>query len=166
MSDVIKAEVERKLAALPEVREVHVEIVFDPPWNPAMMSEAAKLQLGFDSDYGSPAGNTAPAAPAPSAFFADLDRSRQPISAGQPPRFSVSFSFDCFSPSCSNWLRQSSDSTNARDSRQPGSTMMCSSRYTCVPSSDSILRRAPVPIAFSFAPPLPIRIAFCPSRSQ
>jgi len=52
MSDVIKAEVERKLAGLPEVREVHVEVVFDPPWNPGMMSAAAKLQLGFDSDYG------------------------------------------------------------------------------------------------------------------
>lgn len=52
MSDVIKAEVEQKLAALPDVREVRVEIVFDPPWNPGMMSEGAKLQLGFDSDYG------------------------------------------------------------------------------------------------------------------
>jgi len=52
MSDVIKAEVERKLGALPEVREVKVEIVFDPPWNPGMMSEGARLQLGFDSDYG------------------------------------------------------------------------------------------------------------------
>ncbi|MGA2570761.1 MAG: iron-sulfur cluster assembly protein [Terracidiphilus sp.] len=60
MSDVIKAEVEHKLAALPEVREVHVDVVFDPLWNPGMMSEAAKLHLGFDSDYGSPAGNTAP----------------------------------------------------------------------------------------------------------
>jgi metal-sulfur cluster biosynthetic enzyme len=52
MSDVIKAEVERKLAALPEVSEVKVDVVFDPPWSPDMMSEAAKLQLGFDSDYG------------------------------------------------------------------------------------------------------------------
>ncbi len=34
MSDVIKAEVERKLAALPEVSEVKVDVVFDPPWNP------------------------------------------------------------------------------------------------------------------------------------
>ena len=58
MSDVIKAEVERKLAQLPEVSEVKVEVVFDPPWNPGMMSEGAKLQLGFDSDYGS-----APSAP-------------------------------------------------------------------------------------------------------
>jgi metal-sulfur cluster biosynthetic enzyme len=52
MSDVIKAEVERKLTALPEVSEVKVDVVFDPPWSPDMMSEAAKLQLGFDSDYG------------------------------------------------------------------------------------------------------------------
>ena len=64
MSDVIKAEVERKLAALPEVREVQVEIVFDPPWNAGMMSEGAKLQLGFDSDYGS-----SPAKPASSGPF-------------------------------------------------------------------------------------------------
>jgi metal-sulfur cluster biosynthetic enzyme len=58
MSDVIKAEVERKLAALPEVREVRVDIVFDPPWNSGMMSEAAKLQLGFDSDYGGAPANS------------------------------------------------------------------------------------------------------------
>ncbi len=64
MSDVIKAEVERKLAALPDVREVHVEIVFDPPWNAGMMSEGAKLQLGFDSDFGS-----SPAKPVSSGPF-------------------------------------------------------------------------------------------------
>lgn len=51
MSDVLKADVEKKLARLPDVREVRVEVVFDPPWSPARMSEAAKLQLGFDLDY-------------------------------------------------------------------------------------------------------------------
>jgi probable FeS assembly SUF system protein SufT len=51
MSDVLKADVEKKLARLPEVKEVQVEVVFDPPWSPARMSEAAKLQLGFDLDY-------------------------------------------------------------------------------------------------------------------
>ena len=55
MSDVIKAEVERKLAALPEVREVKVEVTFDPPWDKSRMSEAAKLHLGFDSDSSAPA---------------------------------------------------------------------------------------------------------------
>jgi probable FeS assembly SUF system protein SufT len=52
MSDVLKADVESKLRRLPEVREVRVQVVFDPPWNPGRMSEAAKLQLGFDLDYG------------------------------------------------------------------------------------------------------------------
>jgi metal-sulfur cluster biosynthetic enzyme len=56
MSEVLKAEVERKLSQLPGIDVVHVEVVFDPPWNPGMMSEAAKLQLGFDSDFGAPAG--------------------------------------------------------------------------------------------------------------
>ncbi len=48
MGNVLKADVESKLARLPDVKEVNVEIVFDPPWNPSRMSEAAKLQLGFD----------------------------------------------------------------------------------------------------------------------
>lgn len=52
MSDVIKREIEYKLARLPEVREVHVEIAFDPPWSPAKMSEAAKLAMGLDMDFG------------------------------------------------------------------------------------------------------------------
>jgi probable FeS assembly SUF system protein SufT len=52
MGGVLKAEVESKLSRLPSVKEVHVEVVFDPPWHPGLMSEAAKLQLGFDLDYG------------------------------------------------------------------------------------------------------------------
>ena len=60
MSDVIKAEVERKLAALPEVSEVQVDVVFDPPWDKSRMSDAAKLQLGFDSDYGAAPKSSGP----------------------------------------------------------------------------------------------------------
>jgi probable FeS assembly SUF system protein SufT len=52
MGNVLKADVENKLKRLPDVKEVNVEIVFDPPWGPGRMSEAAKLQLGFDLDYG------------------------------------------------------------------------------------------------------------------
>jgi probable FeS assembly SUF system protein SufT len=48
MGNVLKMDVESKLAKLPEVKEVNVEIVFEPAWGPARMSEAAKLQLGFD----------------------------------------------------------------------------------------------------------------------
>jgi metal-sulfur cluster biosynthetic enzyme len=60
MSDVIKAEVERKLAALPEVSEVKVDVVFDPPWDKSRMSEAARLQLGFDSDDGAAPKSSGP----------------------------------------------------------------------------------------------------------
>ena len=53
MAEVLRADVERKLATLPQVKTVHVEVVFDPPWQPNRMSEAAKLQLGLDLDAGS-----------------------------------------------------------------------------------------------------------------
>lgn len=53
MGDVLRADIERKLSQLPEVRQVHAEIVFDPPWNPSRMSDAAKLQLGLDLDSSS-----------------------------------------------------------------------------------------------------------------
>ena len=48
MANVLKADVERKLGQLPAVKSVHVEVVFDPPWTPSRMSDAAKLQLGLD----------------------------------------------------------------------------------------------------------------------
>ena len=48
MGNVLKADVEQKLSHLPSVKQVSVEVVFDPPWNPTRMSEAARLQLGLD----------------------------------------------------------------------------------------------------------------------
>jgi len=50
MSNVLKADVESKLLKLPDVSEAQVEVVFDPPWSPARMSEGARLQLGMDFD--------------------------------------------------------------------------------------------------------------------
>lgn len=50
MSNVLKADVETKLKRLPEVNDATVEVVFDPPWTQARMSEAARLQLGMDFD--------------------------------------------------------------------------------------------------------------------
>jgi probable FeS assembly SUF system protein SufT len=52
MANVLKADVEHKLGQLPEVKSVSVEIVFEPAWNPSRMSDAAKLQLGFEVDPG------------------------------------------------------------------------------------------------------------------
>jgi probable FeS assembly SUF system protein SufT len=47
MGGVLKADIEARLARLPSVKEVQVEVVFDPPWDMSRMSEAARLQLGF-----------------------------------------------------------------------------------------------------------------------
>ena len=47
MADVLKRDVEKKLAAIPGVEDVQVEVVFDPPWTRDRMSEAAKLTLGM-----------------------------------------------------------------------------------------------------------------------
>ena len=40
-------EVESRVGAVPGVRHVDVNLVWDPPWTPEKMSEAAKLELGF-----------------------------------------------------------------------------------------------------------------------
>jgi len=40
-------EVHDRISQIPEVKDVNVEIVWDPPWTPEMMSQEAKLELGF-----------------------------------------------------------------------------------------------------------------------
>ncbi|HPD33108.1 MAG TPA: DUF59 domain-containing protein [Candidatus Kapabacteria bacterium] len=40
-------EVEDAIRSIPEVTKAKVLITFDPPWNPSMLSEEAKLQLGM-----------------------------------------------------------------------------------------------------------------------
>jgi FeS assembly SUF system protein len=41
------AEIKEKLGKIEGVKEVDVKITFDPPWSQDLMSESAKLQLGF-----------------------------------------------------------------------------------------------------------------------
>ena len=47
MGEFLKADAEEKLHAVPGVREVRVEIVWEPAWDRDRMSEAARLQLGM-----------------------------------------------------------------------------------------------------------------------
>jgi FeS assembly SUF system protein len=47
VAESLPVEVEGKLKTIAEVEEAKVEIVFEPPWDKEMMSEAAKLELGF-----------------------------------------------------------------------------------------------------------------------
>lgn len=44
---MIPGQVEQAALRVAEVNSVHVELTFDPPWDKEMMSEAAKLELGF-----------------------------------------------------------------------------------------------------------------------
>ena len=46
-AEEIPGEVEASIKTLKEVNDVHVELVFEPPYTQEMMSEAAKLELGF-----------------------------------------------------------------------------------------------------------------------
>jgi FeS assembly SUF system protein len=46
-AEVIPGEVEQKIKEIEGVNDVKVEITFDPPYSQDMMSEAAKLELGF-----------------------------------------------------------------------------------------------------------------------
>lgn len=40
-------EVEQKVRQIPGVKQVKLELVWDPPYHPSMMSDAARIQLGF-----------------------------------------------------------------------------------------------------------------------
>ncbi|MGH7987465.1 MAG: metal-sulfur cluster assembly factor [Candidatus Binataceae bacterium] len=48
MGIMISTEIEDKLLGLPDCQRANVEIVWDPPWTPHRMSEAARKQLGLD----------------------------------------------------------------------------------------------------------------------
>ncbi len=43
----LPGEVQAKVASVAGIRQVELDLVWDPAWNPEMMSEAAKLELGF-----------------------------------------------------------------------------------------------------------------------
>jgi probable FeS assembly SUF system protein SufT len=47
MGDILVEDVKSKALALPAISEADVELVFDPPWNQSMMSDAARLATGM-----------------------------------------------------------------------------------------------------------------------
>jgi len=47
MGPFIVDDVRSKVLAVPNVTDVHVELVFDPPWDRSMMTDEARLQLGM-----------------------------------------------------------------------------------------------------------------------
>ena len=47
VAETLPVEVEEKVKSINEVKDAEVEITFDPPWTQELMSEEAKLELGF-----------------------------------------------------------------------------------------------------------------------
>ncbi len=47
VAETLPVEVEQRVAAIEGVKGCRVNIVWDPPWHPGMMSEEARLELGF-----------------------------------------------------------------------------------------------------------------------
>ena len=47
MGDILVADARDKIAVIPTVADVSVELVFDPPWNVGLMSDEARLQTGL-----------------------------------------------------------------------------------------------------------------------
>jgi metal-sulfur cluster biosynthetic enzyme len=47
MGEVLVQDVREKVEMVPTIERADVELVFDPPWNQTMMSDAARLQTGM-----------------------------------------------------------------------------------------------------------------------
>ena len=47
VAETLPQEVEEKIKSIDEVKTAEIEITFDPPWTKDLMSEEAKLELGF-----------------------------------------------------------------------------------------------------------------------
>ena len=47
VAEILPMEIEEKVRAIPGVESARVEITWEPPWGPDMMSEAARLEIGM-----------------------------------------------------------------------------------------------------------------------
>jgi probable FeS assembly SUF system protein SufT len=47
MGEILVQDVKDKVEVIPTIKRADVELVFDPPWNQGMMSDAARLQTGM-----------------------------------------------------------------------------------------------------------------------
>ncbi len=47
VAEILPVEIETRAREIEGVRDVQIELIWDPPWDPGMMSEAARLELGM-----------------------------------------------------------------------------------------------------------------------
>ena len=52
VAEVLPGEVQQRVQAIMGVKNVEVELTFDPVWDINMLSDEAKAELGLDGDYG------------------------------------------------------------------------------------------------------------------
>jgi len=45
---MLERDIKKHLHEIPDIEKVEVNFVWDPPWDPSMMTEEARLELGFD----------------------------------------------------------------------------------------------------------------------
>ena len=50
MGQHMAEDIKTKVAHMPEINNVSVEVTFDPPWKPEMMTQKARKKLGFDEE--------------------------------------------------------------------------------------------------------------------
>jgi metal-sulfur cluster biosynthetic enzyme len=48
VAESLPPEVEQKVRGVPGVTDVKLDLVWEPPWSPSLMSEAARLELGME----------------------------------------------------------------------------------------------------------------------
>lgn len=48
LAGVIDQEIHKVLAEVPEVKNLHIELIWDPPWTKEMISEEVRAELGID----------------------------------------------------------------------------------------------------------------------
>jgi FeS assembly SUF system protein len=51
VAGILPGQVETQIREVPGITDVKVELVWDPPWDRSKMSDAAKLELGFDLGF-------------------------------------------------------------------------------------------------------------------
>ena len=47
VAEILPVEIETRAREIEGVRDVQIDLIWDPPWDPGMMSEAARLELGL-----------------------------------------------------------------------------------------------------------------------
>ena len=47
VAEILPVEIETRAREIAGVRDVQIDLIWDPPWDPGMMSEAARLELGL-----------------------------------------------------------------------------------------------------------------------